>query len=151
MHRDPPPEVGRVCPKCGKPLVKRYSVKAHTYFVGCSGFPECTYHEFPNQENHHAQELLEELCPVCGKQLAVRYNHRGQKFIGCTNFPKCHYTRPFGISEAEAQILRDEAPKKKKEGKAYKPSATVQKILDKEHAAQPPVVPTKKPEKKDEE
>ena len=34
----------RKCPKCGKDLVKRHSMKGD--FIGCSGFPKCWYKEY---------------------------------------------------------------------------------------------------------
>ena len=38
----PPEKIGRQCPKCGRDLVIR---KAKTDFIGCIGFPICTYTE----------------------------------------------------------------------------------------------------------
>lgn len=36
-------EAGK-CPECGKPLIRRRSKSQKTkYFIGCSGFPDCTY------------------------------------------------------------------------------------------------------------
>lgn len=34
---------GKVCPQCGKPLVKRNG--RYGSFVACSGFPRCRYTE----------------------------------------------------------------------------------------------------------
>lgn len=31
------------CPKCGKPLVVRFSKKNNKKFIGCSGYPNCNY------------------------------------------------------------------------------------------------------------
>ena len=44
VHKDPPEEVGRNCPECGKPLIKRKS-RFGNYFIGCSGYPKCRYLE----------------------------------------------------------------------------------------------------------
>jgi DNA topoisomerase-1 len=38
-------EVGRPCPKCGKPLLKRMAKRTKRPFIGCSGFPKCDYLE----------------------------------------------------------------------------------------------------------
>ena len=47
-------EVGRACPKCGKPLLKRIAKKTKRPFIGCSGFPKCDYLEnltpFPKKD-----------------------------------------------------------------------------------------------------
>lgn len=34
---------GEVCPKCGKPLVVRFSRANHSKFLGCSGYPNCKF------------------------------------------------------------------------------------------------------------
>ena len=44
MKKDPPESVGRDCPECGKPLIKRKS-RFGNYFIGCSGYPKCRYLE----------------------------------------------------------------------------------------------------------
>jgi len=111
----------RMCPKCGKPLVKRYSPKSKTWFVGCSGFPECKYAEFPEQKNHHPQEILDEKCPICGAPLAKRWNKRNEPFIGCTKFPKCRYARPANMTAEEYEKYKvDHIGKKKGEKKSKK-------------------------------
>jgi DNA topoisomerase-1 len=83
-------QVGRNCPKCGAPLVYRYSKRTGTQFIGCSAFPKCKYAEFPNST---PPKTLEDKCPLCGKNLVQRNNRRGQPFIGCSGYPKCHYIR----------------------------------------------------------
>lgn len=37
--------IGKTCPKCGKPLVKRVNGEDNSLFVGCSGFPKCRHTE----------------------------------------------------------------------------------------------------------
>jgi DNA topoisomerase-1 len=37
--------IGRDCPDCGKPLLKRYTKKGNRPFIGCSGFPSCKFIE----------------------------------------------------------------------------------------------------------
>lgn len=78
-------EVGRKCPKCGKPLVYRFSKLTKKQFIGCSDYPKCKYAEFPGIKE------LEEKCPVCGGKLIQRTNKRGKPFIGCSNYPKCKF------------------------------------------------------------
>jgi len=78
-------EVGRKCPKCGKPLVYRFSKISHKQFIGCSDYPKCKYAEFPGVKE------LEEVCPECGHKLVQRTSKRGKQFIGCSNYPKCKF------------------------------------------------------------
>jgi len=83
--KKPAEEVGRPCPKCGKPLLVRESRRGQ--FIGCSGFPKCKYIE---SEKKPAEEVGRP-CPKCGKPLLVRRSRYGQ-FIGCSGFPECKYT-----------------------------------------------------------
>jgi DNA topoisomerase-1 len=72
------------CPKCGKPLVKRYSPKTRQYFVGCSGYPACKHIE------SNAEELG--VCPQCGKPLTKRFSRKTRRyFVGCTGYPECKF------------------------------------------------------------
>ena len=72
------------CPLCGKPLVKRLSRKTRQYFVGCSGFPNCT----------HIEKSSEDVgtCPLCQKPLLKRFSRKTRRFfIGCSGYPDCTY------------------------------------------------------------
>jgi DNA topoisomerase-1 len=76
-------EVGRACPKCGKPLIIRWG--RFGKFIGCSDFPTCRYTE----------PWLEKLglaCPSCGGELVERKTRRGRTFYGCSNYPTCEWT-----------------------------------------------------------
>ena len=42
--KEEPEDTGRTCPRCGKPLVKKKS-RFGSYFIGCSGYPDCDYLE----------------------------------------------------------------------------------------------------------
>ncbi len=74
-------EVGRSCPECGKPLVKRKSKFGS--FVGCSGFPTCKYNEIK------VEEVAD--CPKCDGKIIEKKTKRGKIFYACNNFPKCDY------------------------------------------------------------
>jgi ssDNA-binding Zn-finger/Zn-ribbon topoisomerase 1 len=37
--------IGRDCPECGKPLLKRFTKRGNRPFIGCSGFPSCKFIE----------------------------------------------------------------------------------------------------------
>jgi DNA topoisomerase-1 len=74
------------CPKCGKPLVKRYSPKTRQYFIGCSAYPAC----------RHIENSAEDLgaCPQCGKPMTKRFSRKTRRyFIGCTGYPECKFIR----------------------------------------------------------
>ena len=85
MYKDKPDFVeGRVCPKCGKPLV--YKTSKYGKFIGCSDYPKCDYVESILEETG-------EMCPKCGKPLVVKYSKKGKKFVGCSNYPQCDYIK----------------------------------------------------------
>ncbi len=73
---------GRICDKCGKEMIIRYSKKGK--FISCSDYPRCK----------NAYPLTTGIkCPQCKEgELVERRNKRGQVFYGCSKFPKCRYT-----------------------------------------------------------
>ena len=74
---------GRVCPKCGKPLV--YRTGKYGEFIGCSDYPNCDY-----IEKEKPKTVEGRVCPKCGSPLVYRKGKRGE-FIGCSNYPHCTY------------------------------------------------------------
>ena len=74
---------GRVCPKCGSPLV--YRKGKYGEFIGCSNYPSCTY-----IEKEEPKVVEGRVCPKCGKPLIYRKGRYG-KFIGCSGYPECDY------------------------------------------------------------
>lgn len=83
MYVDGDEPVGRNCPKCGAPLVRKKS--KYGEFVGCSNYPKCEYREKENVE------YTGENCPKCGRPLVYRMNKKHKKFIACSGYPKCDY------------------------------------------------------------
>ena len=77
----------KVCPKCGRPLVKRKSRRGE--FWACSGYPSCSYIEGQDEK----QDVLTSIpCPKCGKPLIRRAGRHGKSdFYTCSGFPKCRY------------------------------------------------------------
>ncbi len=74
--------VGRDCPDCGSPLVKRKS--KYGEFVGCSNFPKCKYNEIK-------EEVVDD-CPKCKEGKVIeKVTKRGKPFYACNRFPKCDY------------------------------------------------------------
>ncbi|MBN2345492.1 MAG: type I DNA topoisomerase [Candidatus Aminicenantes bacterium] len=78
--------IEKSCPKCGKPLVKRFSPKTRRHFIGCTGYPACRHIESENEELG--------ACPQCGKPLAKRFSRKTRRyFIGCTGYPDCNFVQ----------------------------------------------------------
>jgi ssDNA-binding Zn-finger/Zn-ribbon topoisomerase 1 len=101
-----PKEVNRKCPKCGSPLVERFSPKTRKSFIGCSNYPTCKYCENADGTPQEPPVILDEICPLCGKHLLLRTSHSGNKFIGCSGFPKCHYMRSPNMTDEQYQTIR---------------------------------------------
>lgn len=76
----------RTCPKdnCGKPLVKRFSPKTKSYFIGCSGYPDCNFIESVKEDLGN--------CPQCEKPLVRKFQKKSKRtFIACSGYPDCKY------------------------------------------------------------
>ncbi len=78
----------KTCPVCGRPL--ELKVGRFGPFLGCTGYPECTYTE-PLEERREAEPIGEE-CPKCGAPLVRKWGRYGP-FIACSRYPECDYTR----------------------------------------------------------
>jgi len=83
------------CPQCQRPLVVRYSKKTGSKFLGCSGYPECSFTKPVNGEaGKQAPVPTEHKCPTCGKPMIQRMGSRGP-FLGCSGYPECRTTMNF--------------------------------------------------------
>lgn len=87
------------CPLCKKnKLMVRWG-KAGA-FLGCAGFPDCTFSSNFKRTPEGVIELLErqepqmldEKCPQCGKPLQKRIGRFGP-FISCSGYPECKYIK----------------------------------------------------------
>ena len=79
------------CPLCTKPLTIRLG--RHSRFIGCSGYPECTYTRSVDEDKDTAigPEVVEgRTCTQCGGALHLKVGRYG-KFIGCGNYPNCKF------------------------------------------------------------
>lgn len=80
------------CPDCGKPLSIRLGKRDR--FIGCTGFPDCSYTRSVKEQAHEASEdaelVVDRICPDCGGPLKIKHGRYG-KFIGCGNYPKCKH------------------------------------------------------------
>jgi DNA topoisomerase-1 len=88
-----------LCPQCGKHnLVIRFGKAGE--FIGCAGFPECTFtSNFKRLEDGTLElvkaeepQMLDEKCPQCGKQLRMMRGKYGM-FTACSGYPECKYIK----------------------------------------------------------
>jgi len=79
------------CPQCEKPLSIRLG--RHSRFVGCTGYPECTYTRSIDDGSSVSvpAEVVEgRTCPQCSGNLQLKTGRYG-KFIGCSSYPNCTF------------------------------------------------------------
>ena len=85
-----------LCPICSSPLFIKFGKTGE--FVGCSGYPDCTFTSNFKRTEEGAVELVaaEEVvvsdisCPQCGKKLVYKKGRFGQ-FLACPGYPECKY------------------------------------------------------------
>lgn len=85
------------CPKCKQhELAIRIGKTGH--FVGCLGYPECTFtSNFKRKEDGSIElvateqpKILDEKCPNCASPLRQVVGKYGP-FVACSSYPKCKY------------------------------------------------------------
>ena len=82
------------CPKCESVLAKRLG--RNGYFIGCTGYPECSYTRNVDDEpgtSNEPQVVEGRSCPKCESDLVIKRGRYG-KFIGCSNYPNCKHMEP---------------------------------------------------------
>ncbi|MBQ8708868.1 MAG: topoisomerase DNA-binding C4 zinc finger domain-containing protein [Succinivibrionaceae bacterium] len=82
----------KLCPDCGRPMVKRRSAKTGNEFWGCSGYPECRCIVDENRQSkpRAPADPSAPACPNCGKPMVKRKSSKtGNEFWGCSGFPNC--------------------------------------------------------------
>ena len=108
-------ETDITCPQCKKhKLAIRFGKSGE--FLGCTGYPECTFtSNFARDEKGtielkeaEAPKLMEKTCPLCGKQLRQLKGKYGD-FIACSGYPECKYverkTLPFPCPQCGGDII----------------------------------------------
>jgi DNA topoisomerase-1 len=82
-----------VCPECGEPLLVRSG--RYGLFMGCSGYPDCSYTRNISTETAPAQEPIptDEKCPLCNATMVIRQGRTGP-FLSCSRYPECKTARP---------------------------------------------------------
>ena len=69
------------CPVSGHDLVIKFSPKTRSYFVGCTGYPECAQ-TYPLPKNAKF-EAVEDPCPVCGSPQVKVIQFRKRPRVMC--------------------------------------------------------------------
>jgi DNA topoisomerase-1 len=90
---------GKVCPRCGKPLVVRSG--RFGSFLACSGYPKCkeTQPLSPDggtEPKETPEGSANPLCPKCGGPMVVKKNRFGGTFWACEKYPQCKGALPVG-------------------------------------------------------
>src|SRR6202035_3361199 len=92
-------EIGEACPKCGRPLVKMFSKKTGSEFIGCSGWRDkeapCPYKRTLDGKEIAGPELTDIICPTCGKPM-MKAEGRFGLYLRCSGSPECKTTMNFG-------------------------------------------------------
>lgn len=80
---------GRVCDKCGKPMVVRQG--KYGEFLACSGYPQCKNTQ--SLQAGAAGKTTGVHCPEksCTGELVERKSKRGKIFYGCNRYPDCTF------------------------------------------------------------
>ncbi|WP_029896729.1 type I DNA topoisomerase [Desulfohalovibrio reitneri] len=121
-------ETGIPCPDCGKPLTVRFGRNGE--FLGCSGYPDCTFTSEFNRDESGQIQLIEKpkeelepvgACPECGKDLYVKTSRTGSRFIACSGYPDCKYSQPFttGVPCPNQNCPGELVEKSSKRGKVF--------------------------------
>lgn len=114
-----------VCEQCGKNMVIK--IGPYGKFLGCSGFPECTFTKKIVTETKGA-------CPECGKKMLLKKSKKGKPFYGCED-RECNYmTWDLPLEEKCPQCGKTLFKKTGRLGKIYcaKEGCGYERPLDKE-------------------
>ncbi len=92
-------ETNEVCPKCGKPMIIRFSKFGK--FYACSGYPEC------KTTKPFLFVVKNRKCPKCSGDIVVKFTKSRKKFYGCSNYPKCDFSA-WALNKIPTPIVPDE-------------------------------------------
>lgn len=93
-----------MCPECGKPLRKRKG--KYGDFIGCSGYPDCTYIKPKEKEK---ETKTGNTCPNCGRPM-VKKRGRFGFFEACSGYPTCKYIAPKDKQQSEPKETGEKCP-----------------------------------------
>ena len=122
-----------VCPECNARLHIRVGKNGH--FLGCAGYPECTYtRNYTRNEKgviHPVEPSFDEtsdrVCEKCGKPMLIK-NGRYGAFYACSGYPECKNTQSVvsnnggqatGVKCPEKECGGDLVQRKSRRGKVF--------------------------------
>jgi DNA topoisomerase I len=82
-ERPEPELLDETCPQCGRPLARK--VGRFGPFVGCSGYPDCTYIKKDPPKSTGIT------CPQCSQGEIVEKRTRFGVMFGCDRYPECDF------------------------------------------------------------
>jgi DNA topoisomerase-1 len=136
-HDAPPVRelTGEMCPKCGRPLEKRYTAKTGGWFVGCTGWKDkentCTFKKDAEGKEIAGPTVTDIPCPACGKFM-VRKEGRFGVFFTCEAAPDCPTTMNLGADGkpvVTALPTKNKCPKCEKQNLLLKESKAGKKYV----------------------
>lgn len=104
-----PKATNEVCPKCGKPMVIRDSIRGP--FMACTGYPECKTTFSVDKDGNKVSnepEKTEEKCSKCGGILLKKMGFRGP-YLACEHYPQCKTT--YSLDKNGNKIIKPEPEK----------------------------------------
>ena len=121
------------CPECNARL--RIRVGKNGHFLGCTGYPECTYtRNYTRDEKgviHPVEPSFDEtsdrVCEKCGKPMLIK-NGRYGTFYACSGYPECKNTQSVasnnggqatGVKCPEKECGGDLVKRKSRRGKVF--------------------------------
>ena len=110
-----------VCPQCNSQIHIKVGKNGH--FLGCSGYPKCTYtRNYTRDEKGKIQpvepsadELTDKSCEKCGQPMVIKHGKYGT-FLACSGYPDCKHTQSLYSNNAE-QDTGVNCPQKDCDGK----------------------------------
>jgi len=95
-----------VCPQCNSRIHIKVGKNGH--FLGCSGYPNCTYtRNYTRDEKGKVQpvepsadELTDKSCEKCGRPMVVKHGKYGT-FLACSGYPDCKHTQSLYANNAQ--------------------------------------------------
>ena len=107
-------KIDEKCPECGRELIVKWGRNGK--FIGCTGYPECTYTR-PLEEE---ETKTDEVCEKCGAPMQIKVGKFG-RFLACSNYPECKFTKPYslGIPCPERNCDGEIVERKTRRGKVF--------------------------------
>ncbi len=126
---------GEMCPKCGRPMEKRFTPKTGGSFTGCTGWKDkenpCTFKRDSQGKEILGPTVTDIVCPACGKFM-VKKEGRFGTFFTCEGAPECPTTmnlRPDGSVVTTALPTKVTCPKCGKKNLLLKESKAGKKYV----------------------